>query len=420
METLRQKCRSIHLVILFHHTHSPLALSLDPVWIQTTYPLITSFRSHVKNGDKKVATRFRQFLLSEEAWYRQLIGRICLAFGLKGLVEDGLSIVDIKVKMEGTEEREKVALVHKALICLGDIERYKAQYSANDFTRARGYYDAARIISPDDGAAYNQLAVISTYSGDDFSCVYYYFRSLAVKVPFKGANEILAKFLGKCGAKEEGWKRDTCLAVAAVYAGRQADLTFATTLPGLFSTRTLSSESIVKLAAITIGAHYQCRMQAIGEDAALDLALGVLGAMLTVAATEVETVLQTSFGNAIAEDDEELHRHITPTLRRLLPGLRIYSKWLKLHIDYLAGQETFWAVYYRFVESIARAFPLAQLPMCGALEEDRDMRGYLPVSRGLVSGASTTGHPNVEQLMRVADLEVDATLILQSQTVRLG
>ena len=235
-------------------------------------------------------------------------------------------------------------------------------------------------------------------------------------MPFKGAPEILAKFLGKCGQKEEGWKRDVCLAVASVYVGKQADLALASTLPELLSSRSLSSENIVKLAAVTIGAQYQCRMRGVGEDQALDLVLGVLGAMLSVAAAEVEQVLQSN-GNAIAEDDEELHK-ISPTLRRLLPGLRIYSKWLKLHIDYLARVEAFWAVYYRFIESIARAFPLGQLPMCeGALEEDRDMRGYLPISRGLGSGPYTSGHPNVEQLMRVADLEVDATLILQSQTV---
>jgi hypothetical protein len=407
VESLRQKCRSLHLVILFHHVHSPLALSLDPLWMHTTYSLITSFRTHLK-GVKEV-TRFRQFLTSEEGWYRQLIGRICKAFGLKRLVQDGLDIVDIRVKDEGIEEREKVALVHKALICLGDIERYKAQYpKSDDFSRSRAYYDAARIVNADDGAAYNQLAVISTYIGDDFSCIYYYFRALAIKVPFKGAQDILGRFLTKCGAKEEGWRRDICLAVASAYAGRQADLAIVQALPGLLANRTLSSESIVKIAAITIGTHYQCRMNGIGEEPALDLVLGVMGAMLSVAANEVET----STSNAIA-DDEELP--ISPTLRRLLPGLRIYSKWLKLHIDYLAHAETFWTLYYRFIESIARAFPLAQLPMCeGQLEEDRDMRGYLPISRGLAGGVYN-GHPDV--LMRVADLEVDATLILQSQTV---
>lgn len=55
------------------------------------------------------------------------------------------------------------------------------------------------------------------------------------------------------------------------------------------------------------------------------------------------------------------------------------------------------------------------------LEEDEDMRGFLPVSRGLLGRRSGGGgvvesvHPNEEQLMRIADLQVDATLILQAQ-----
>lgn len=389
---------------MFHHVHSPLALSLESLWVHTTYTLITSFRSHAAQGDQRIVTRFRQFLLSEEAWYRQLVGRICKAFGLKALVEDGLALVDIRVKDEGEQDPQKVSLIYKALVCLGDIERYKAQYPRSDFDRARAYYDAARIVNPHDGAAFNQLAVIATYTGDDFSCIYYYFRSLQTKVPFKGANDILAKFLAKPG-KQEGWRREVHRDVANVFSGRAADSTLA--LVDLLSRRTLSSESIVKLSAISIGAHYQCRMQG-NETHALEWTLRIFESILTVAATEVETVLADT--SAIAPD------HISPTLRRLLPSLRIYSKWLKLHIDHLADAP-FWATYYRFIESIARAFPLAQLPMCeGQLEEDRDMRGYLPISKGLAHG-SYSGHPSAEQLMRLADIQVDATLILQSQTI---
>lgn len=67
------------------------------------------------------------------------------------------------------EKKDKVALVYKALICLGDIERYKEQYSdgyrrekiggvrqkgdevEERFGKARGYYDVARSLIPDDG-----------------------------------------------------------------------------------------------------------------------------------------------------------------------------------------------------------------------------------------------------------------------------
>ena len=65
--------------------------------------------------------------------------------------------------MLGVEEkREKLSLVYKGLICLGDLERYKEQYSerarSNDirrgeerFSRAKMYYEVARGLQPDDG-----------------------------------------------------------------------------------------------------------------------------------------------------------------------------------------------------------------------------------------------------------------------------
>lgn len=69
-------------------------------------------------------------------------------------------------------------------------------------------HDAEIVI----GSAFNQLAVISTYVGDDLLCVYYYIRALAVRQAFKNIDEILEKFLRKVyerwhAAREEGTLR---------------------------------------------------------------------------------------------------------------------------------------------------------------------------------------------------------------------
>lgn len=215
------RCRDTHLTILFGHPFSPHAHSLDALWIQTTYLAIASYRDHVARAEaaaapsapsvptggggggaakqraqrnvpaeqelKKVLTRFRQFLSSEEAWYRQLIARINRFFALDALVRLALSLVGIQLgdrhgdahggededghgqvpDLRPEDKREKLALVHKALICLGDVERYKEQYSpaqrerrrptgadAEDeerYGRARAYYDAARGVLPNEG-----------------------------------------------------------------------------------------------------------------------------------------------------------------------------------------------------------------------------------------------------------------------------
>jgi hypothetical protein len=185
----------------------PLAQSLDLVWIRTTYTLIVSFRDHVGRAEsalaasiggggkraprnspaeqdlRKILTRFRQALASEEGFYRVLVARLVKHFGMEELCQSALLGIGLAVTPEirgmdsqgsaadlsSEEKKDKVALVYKALVCLGDIERYKEQYSdgyrrermggarpkgeeaAEKFGMAKAYYDVARALLPEDG-----------------------------------------------------------------------------------------------------------------------------------------------------------------------------------------------------------------------------------------------------------------------------
>lgn len=170
---------------------------------------------------RKVLTRFRQFLGSEVSYYRRVIGVIVHKAGpeLQDEVGPFLSLVGVKIddaagQVEDTlpsavsstldpreaarrlaenrtpwqglsraELREKAGLVHKALVCLGDLERYREQYGAERdrkqvqlkpdgrkakrrveagkavdmpppeqrFVRAKEYYEVARALAPDNG-----------------------------------------------------------------------------------------------------------------------------------------------------------------------------------------------------------------------------------------------------------------------------
>lgn len=136
---------------------------------------------------RKVLTRFRQALSSEEGFYRGLVSRIVVFYQLQSLAKESLGSVGIPVQdgLEGggggvengvaprlgvEEKREKLGLVYKGLICLGDLERYKEQYSERArrerdggrdggrggggeerFRRAKMYYEVARGLQPDDG-----------------------------------------------------------------------------------------------------------------------------------------------------------------------------------------------------------------------------------------------------------------------------
>lgn len=190
------------------------------------------------------------------------------------------------------------------------------------------------------------------------------------------------------------------------------------------------------------------------EELSLIFLVTYFTALLSVSAVEVEEVLQTRQNvedSALASDDEAeadtemdgtllLAQRITAVLRRILPALRIASRWLKSHLDYVARASdsrneelsniltNFWTEYKRFMLALASLFPLAQLPsLIEALEEDVDMAGFLPLRRGTSADQTSFEdikadnpskhevHPNEEQLMRISDLLVDVKLLMQTE-----
>lgn len=158
-------------------------------------------------------------------------------------------------------------------------------------------------------------------------------------------------------------------------------------------------------------------------------------------------------------EETDLAQKISAIFRRTLPALRIASKWLRANFKYL-GQDhefvafqakeksknstiskrdpnkmsgysiktiRFWKSYASFALALSQAFPMQKLPPFEApLEEDMEMRGFLPL-RNLIGEWRKTGdimptsgelsareqvHPNVEQLMRISDLLDDAKSLL--------
>ena len=159
---------------------------------------------------------------------------------------------------------------------------------------------------------------------------------------------------------------------------------------------------------------------------------------------------------------DDLAQRITATFRRTLPALRIASKWLRANFKYvvqdqefasfqltekgkgsesnkktankISGHSTktilFWKTYAQFLLALSLAFPANELPSLSApLEEDIEMRGFSPLrnlmgeSKILSEKLSDDGvgqsreqvHPNVEQLMRIADLLDDAQALVAMQ-----
>lgn len=83
-------------------------------------------------------------------------------------------------------------IVHKFLICLGDLARYLIEYDPYACPKlAYKYYQMTLILLPSNGTPLNQLGTL--FGGDNYGCdaTYYYLYSLSCTDPFLSARENL-------------------------------------------------------------------------------------------------------------------------------------------------------------------------------------------------------------------------------------
>ncbi|KAI0357871.1 hypothetical protein OH77DRAFT_1308904 [Trametes cingulata] len=227
---------------------------------------------------RKLLQRFRQYLADEEKFWIQLIVRIRRIFQLDEaqpvLAELGIRTEDDS-PAEGAppkrnhfqfpsdadldaaaptltpttrEQRESsMAMLSKALVCLGDIERYKEQYNEaggrpraghedgppavipgnqkggrgrkggtappngapplmarmRDYHKAQLCYQQARLLLPQDGNPAHQMAILASYQKDTFGSLVHYYRALCVRSPYDMAADNLGTVLTKA---LEAWK----------------------------------------------------------------------------------------------------------------------------------------------------------------------------------------------------------------------
>jgi protein SMG7 len=270
------------------------------LWMHTSYMFIAAFKQRIAALDRamshtarqnnqtgqgqnrsannhtvehrKLLQRFRQFLSDEERFWSQLVIRMqrsymldearpaLISLGILSATNDGQTIENVAVpaannrnqlqfpsedlashvEPRSAEDRQKrLVVLSKALICLGDIARYKEQYNESqgrskigrddvpgsskrgknrksgpngsesirprNFARAKLCYDQARLLVPDQGNPSNQLAIISAYEKDPFASLVHYYRALCVSEPFETAAENMSSVLTRT---YDQWKRN--------------------------------------------------------------------------------------------------------------------------------------------------------------------------------------------------------------------
>lgn len=519
---------------------------------------------------RKLVQRFRQFLAEEEKFWTLLVQRMYRTFGLTearpALVELGLlaeseevAVANAQSNLESGETSQpsgrtsngrnhyqfppedpdptsllptpsnrgsRLAIFSKALVCLGDIARYRELYNdshgrpkaghdsatpakrrnrrgqeivprARNYDKAQRCYDQARLLVPNEGNPWHQLAILSSYQKNSFLMVVNYYRALCVQQPYDTATDNLNTVLSKAldawrkrsrQERERTYDQGTAPNVIAESLRERIIVLHALWRLGaergvekmgsiavkldqlvqhdfnlLVSDRKLLEDTIAQIIVLSEGAFYKHRMIRPKTDrrppantsALLDWRIirHIYDLHSTLLSVGIAELAVPPPSDVDVGDNEKLALKITATFRRTLPGLRIASKWLranngtlmkdpeyiafceeeknkgivvsKEHPDKISGYSVktveFWSRYVEFICALAEAFPQSSLPaLTTPLDEDANMRGFLPLKKLMGEDNSTGGpgspempHPNAEQLMRIHDLLEDARLLAE-------
>ncbi len=273
-----------HIVqVLFKYPSALQADRLENVmWLETSHAVIVHYRAllkaiddklaeprqsdsphpgkrRFKNGEegpvarRKLMSRFRSFLSQEEAFWAELVIRATKVFNLTqaSAAITALSLADVDPaeltlkKMDSTRgsanrvdsptsesvpsatKEKKLLFIHKCLISLGDLSRYREQFSESggrpkagtesgpparsgsrrhgggassrtrDYSRASECYKQAKALIPSEGNPSNQLAILALYGGDNFNALMHYYHALCARNPFVTSRDNLKQCLEK-------------------------------------------------------------------------------------------------------------------------------------------------------------------------------------------------------------------------------
>lgn len=297
--------RRQYLRLLFVYPFTSESRDIEThLWMSTSYQFISKYKERIANLDRainraqqqqgssrqqqrvvehrKLLQRFSQFLAEEHRFWQQLIVRLHRVFALEdassALETLRIEVEDPSPQTDGSaprrtqhlfppepeanentssaalsatpaERHAMIAVMSKALVCLGDIERYKELYNEKggrpragheegpsaaparggrgrrgggagappvprmrNYEKAQQCYEQARLLLPNDGNPSHQLAILATYQRDTFGSLVQYYRSLCVRNRYEPASEnmdsILAREWGSHKAKEARRSRD--------------------------------------------------------------------------------------------------------------------------------------------------------------------------------------------------------------------
>ncbi|KAK9239965.1 hypothetical protein V1525DRAFT_354757 [Lipomyces kononenkoae] len=465
------------------------AADLDSVlWIRVHHPVIEVYKKLLHKMQPEIKTKptearklqefFVKFLKSASQFYRSYIQQLVSQFGVRELepivARFHMEVIRSPRAPKKPNDQFRVMVLrscHRALVCLGDLSRYREMHSFDsspqkDWRPALNYYSLAKQLYPSLGFPHNQIAVISIFEGSVLSAQYHFYRAMCVQEPFPTAAGNLSlgfkKFLNnpKIVKVDGPYKRDE-VAVSqmlesfltwhgkAYQTGRPPEddtleVRILERLRAYIVDRRLTTDILTKVVLINICAYYIAKQDVMRNELAtqsLKFNVAMLASLLNVLNEELQTVRSSK---AIVDIQTE---GVSAVARRVLYGLRIYSAWLMVNAKSMTLAEEveqvptlsvqlrgLWMAYADTLSSIAVLFGNLNLEKTDVLlKEDIDLIGYEPLKGGFqgiraraeeltfveIEEVTSRLLPAQETLLRISDLLTDAVTLSNRDEIPL-
>ncbi|CAG8756580.1 5398_t:CDS:2, partial [Racocetra persica] len=382
--------------------------------------------------------------------------------------------------------QKAVLSCHKSLIFLGDLARYRelqTEKPRKNWSIACDYYNHARHLVPESGNPHNQLAVIATYSADEFSAA----RKSSADAQEKGQETPQRDQKENGSRRRFSHQRQTSSAAqsAKIRTGEATQaffsdfirlhsiLYFRTDLESYSELKAallnqlresvlslaLDPDQLLKFTAINMAASFVIRhiangdsnhvnqspkatisystasKKALVEKYAILLTLDSLSTLLDVCNSELLDV--------VVEYSDQRHNavQILPApVKRSLISLRVGTKWVYSSLEHLSSITAliekdpnvkneftniamFWQRFAEFLNSLERLFPHSQgIPLDVPLAEDLELTGFSGLKNHTFMNEQillNQGEPFEELDMRIYDIFEDACKISESEHSQL-
>ncbi|XP_076638828.1 smg5 nonsense mediated mRNA decay factor [Colletes latitarsis] len=204
-ETLRAKLKDYCVRLIIKDPIGYARKTEELLWRKAFYDTVYAAKK-LRKSRSNVWTETEKAVLSVHlavgvGFYHHLILKLQSEYGLDlvGAIdfafmqnETGLSSAKNKMSQfkVHTEEIKQcvMRLIHRSLVCLGDLARYKLELDPYwDPMIAKRYYKMAIAIDPNIGLPHNQLGTVAGNKNYGLDAVYHYMRCVLCTEPFEGA-----------------------------------------------------------------------------------------------------------------------------------------------------------------------------------------------------------------------------------------